>query len=109
MSNNVQNGLKCCASPASHLPEILSTIGPAVDIGGRLLVWKFGMPDFLEEAWHKDVITATLAQYQPKLQQKKFKKAMSVTGAWSILAGFALQIIANWVWSSSLKCISTLT
>lgn len=80
-----------------------------MDIGGILLVWKFGMPHFLEEVRHKDVITATLAQNQPTLKQKNFKKAMSVTGAWSFLARFELQIIANWIWSYSLKCISTLT
>ena len=71
-----------------------------MDICGVLLVWELGMPHSLEEARHKHVLMATLAQDQPKLKQKEFKKAMSVTGAWSILARFALQIIANWVWSS---------
>ena len=66
-----------------------------MDIGGIVLVWKYGLPERMDATWKGDPLVLNSRPGTPR--QEKFRKAMSIGGAWLILAGFALQIIANWV------------
>lgn len=66
-----------------------------MDIGGIVLVWKFGIPERMEASWKG--FNLVLDSDPGTSRQQVFRKAMSIGGAWLILVGFALQIIANWV------------
>ena len=78
-----------------YMPELLSTIGLLMDIGGVVLVWKFGVPGPMKAEWTKHIVT--LGASQPTPRQAQLNKFMSIAGAWLVIAGFTVQIIANWV------------
>ena len=66
-----------------------------MDIGGIVLVWRFGVPAPLGESWHNHAILFRRGKSTPG--QAKFNKTISIEGGWLILTEFGIQIIAIWI------------
>ncbi|MCY4673022.1 MAG: hypothetical protein OXD43_04525 [Bacteroidetes bacterium] len=80
------------------MEPVISTAGLLFDIVGIVLIWKFGLPVHPRQAGEGGIIISWGGGGpKPTPEQAKFRKAMSITGAWLIPPGFGLQIVNNWV------------
>jgi len=72
--------------------NLLTIIGLSYDILGVILIWRFGLPEFIDRKGHIHIITE-------KIDEKEVEKAktydqVSRIGLMLLVGGFAYQILA---------------
>lgn len=79
----------------SILPKITNAAGLAFDIIGVLLLWKFGLPEFISREGHDYLITEEIngAEKEKAKKYDKYAKGALIF----IVIGFALQFISDFL------------
>lgn len=72
----------------------LSSIGLGLDIIGAILLWRFGLPRDVDPMGRGYIVTADADQNEIS-DGRKFKR-LENSGILLLIAGFALQLVANW-------------
>ncbi|MBK8464824.1 MAG: hypothetical protein IPL32_03255 [Chloracidobacterium sp.] len=80
-----------------HLHQIIASIGYILDIIGAILIWRFGLPEFINRGGHRqmffvgddfDVDNQMLAQSYDR---------WSTLGLCLLVIGFLLEITSTWM------------
>lgn len=75
-------------------PEIVNTLGLALDIVGVLLLFWFGLPP---DVSRRGAVGWTLGTDEAEARKAKRYEWISWTALGLIVAGFGLQIVATWM------------
>lgn len=74
---------------------LINSIGLLIDIGGALLLWKFGLPETLSREGHQYIVSGQTDETE-KAKAAGYDR-WSRIGLSLIIAGFVFQLISNFL------------